>query len=707
VTSVTAARLRPVPIALARAVPTWAWLAGILVVSVVVRYAFARRMPAPWIMVDELIYSELAKSFASSGAFLLREAGAGGAYGVVYPILISPAYLLFESVPEAYAAAKAINAVLMSLAALPAYALARRVLRPPLALVAAGLTVAVPSTLYAGTMMTENAFYPLFLLAALGLYAVLERPTWGRSAVFLAALALVFLTRAQAVVLVPAALTAPLLLVLLRRSGRAGLWEFRRLYAAVGAATLAVIAAAALRGRSPDALLGAYSDATGSGYDFVEVARWFAYHAAELDLYLGILPFAALLLLVVRARSLTFAEQVFVSTATCVAFWTLVVVAAFASRHTFPPRVEERNMFVVAPLFLIALLVLVERGLPRPRIAAAAAALVAGLLPAVLPFRELIGVQAQSDTLAMLMLWHVHTNWVALDSMWLAVAAAGLGAAALFLFLPARYALVLPAAVLAYFLVSLKPIEAGPQGIRQASAGALFQGIGADRRDWIDAAVGPEQDVAVVWSGLTDAFTVWENEFFNRSVGRVFHLRGPVPSGLAQTPLAIDPADGMFRNDEARLVRAAYALTDDSVPLVGDEIVRDDAKGLAVLRVDGYLRSREFVRGRYDDGWSGPALVYTRFRCPGGRLAVTVASDPKLFRRPQTVTALAAGQTIGRAAVRPDGRATMSLPLIRRRDGRCRVLFRIAPTAVPAAVQQGSDDTRRLGLRFLALEYQA
>ena len=45
---------------------------GLVVVSAGVRYALARRIVAPWIMVDELIYSELAKSFADSGHFLLR-----------------------------------------------------------------------------------------------------------------------------------------------------------------------------------------------------------------------------------------------------------------------------------------------------------------------------------------------------------------------------------------------------------------------------------------------------------------------------------------------------------------------------------------------------------------------------------------------------------------------------------------------------------
>src|SRR5919198_5934993 len=99
----------------------------------------------------------------------------------------------------------------MSLAAVPAYLLSRRVLSQPFALAAAVLSVAVPSMLYSGTLMTENAFYPLFLATALALVLVLERPTLARSGGVIALLVLAFLTRAQAVALLPAILTAPIL----------------------------------------------------------------------------------------------------------------------------------------------------------------------------------------------------------------------------------------------------------------------------------------------------------------------------------------------------------------------------------------------------------------------------------------------------------------------------------------------------------------
>jgi len=110
----------PIPQKPLARVPVWVWLAGLVLLSAGFRYGLSRRVVAPWIMVDELIYSELAKSFAASGHFLIRDVH-HGAYGVVYPLLIAPAWRVFGSVPDAYAAAKTIGSVLMSLTAIPVY----------------------------------------------------------------------------------------------------------------------------------------------------------------------------------------------------------------------------------------------------------------------------------------------------------------------------------------------------------------------------------------------------------------------------------------------------------------------------------------------------------------------------------------------------------------------------------------------------------
>ena len=192
--------------ALAR-VPTWAWLTAIVVGSAAVRAWLARDLVAPFIMVDEIIWSEIARGIADVGEPLLRDQPDPG-YSVVYPLLISPAYVLFDNLVDAYAAVKTANSVLMSLAAVPAFFVARRVVKDGYALLAALLAVAVPSLAYTGTVMTENAFYPLFLVVVLVLLIMLERPTPPWVVLLLALLGLAYATRVQAVALGPAILVS-------------------------------------------------------------------------------------------------------------------------------------------------------------------------------------------------------------------------------------------------------------------------------------------------------------------------------------------------------------------------------------------------------------------------------------------------------------------------------------------------------------------
>ena len=188
-----------------RAVPAWIWLSPdrrrLRRCSAA---ALNRQLPGPFIFVDELIYSDLVKSFAEGGHFLVRDVSTSG-YGVVYPVLISPAYGCSTSCPMAYAAVKTINSLVMSLAAVPAYLLARRMLAGMPALAGrALLTVAVPSMVYTGTVMTENVFYGLFLLVTLALVAMLERPTRRAAGDLLALVVVAYLTRAQSLAFVPA-----------------------------------------------------------------------------------------------------------------------------------------------------------------------------------------------------------------------------------------------------------------------------------------------------------------------------------------------------------------------------------------------------------------------------------------------------------------------------------------------------------------------
>jgi hypothetical protein len=650
---------------LVRAVPVWAWLAAIVVVSAGVRFLLARGMVAPWIMVDELVYSELAKSFATHGHFAIRGSAAGISYGFVYPVLISPAYRLFAAVPDAYTAAKAINCVVMSLGAIPAYFLARRVLDEPLALVAAALAVAIPSLLYTGTLMTENAFYPLFLCVAFVLVRMLERPTVLNQLGVLALCLLAYGTRQQALALFPAVLTAPLLMRGLRR--------FAALYAGAGVIAAAVLVEAA-RGTRPLSLLGAYETAGHHGYSVAAIAKWLLWHVAELDLYLGIVPVAAFVVVAFAWRRLEPAQRAFMAGTGALTVWLVLEVAAYA---TLPgvTRVEERNTFYVAPFFVIALLLWVQLGAPRPRTTALLAAGGAGLLVSTLPYPRLIGPTTTSDTLALVPWWKLQEQGLGLHHVRLVVTVCALAAAALFLLVPRSWALVLPLAVLAYFAIVQQPIQARATS---ASRAARDAGIGFVPVDWLDRTVGRDADIGMVWAGRTDPHAVWENEFFNRSVGPVYDAGSPLPGNLASKPLA----NGVSQ----RLV-----LSDGTLDVRGATLASDAAIGLNLWRAAGRPTFVTRVTGLHaDDNWSGPVVVYRRAGCAGGSLHVDVLGDPSLFSTSQTVRANGVAHR-----VRPGVRTGITVPL-----RNCTARFLVSPTKVPGGV-----DRRRLGVHFLTFAY--
>jgi hypothetical protein len=669
-----------------RRVPVWAWLAGIVVASIVFRWWFGRGMVAPFIMVDELIYSELARSLAAGEGLEVR--GEPYLASVIYPLLLAPVYAVFDSLPDAYAAVKAVNAVVMSLAAIPAYLLARRVLPTGLSLLAALFAVAVPSMVYTGTVMTENAFYPAFLLVAWALVRMLEQPTRAAQLLVLALAGGTVLIRVQAVALLLAVLTAPLLL---RRSLR----SYALLYGiAVGGGALLVLAQLA-RGGSLSSLLGAYAVVGETGYDAGQVVRFLLWHAAELDLYLGVFPLVAFALLVVRARSLDPAAQALLAAAGALTVWMLLVVATFAS-HFASNRIQERNMFFLAPLFLIALLVWIDRGAPRPRAAAVLAAVGLGALPAVIPFERFIETGVKSDTLMLLPLWELQDR-TGLDRVDEIVLLVGLLAAAAFLLLPRRFALALPAAVLLYFALAFPAIQlARPNGLEQASIGALFMGIWAEPRNWIDRAVPDGAEVAMVWTGRTDRFTVNLNEFFSKSVGPIYVTDRGVPGSLPETRVEVDPVTGRFDPP----VRARYVVVDGSIAPDGQVLARDDGLGLALWKLDGELISTTSVTGLYpNDTWSGPEVTYRRLRCQGGTLTVTVDSDPSLFDEPQTVVALSGERRVV-AKVAPREAEKLVVPL-EPANGVCTVRFTVSPTKVP-----GPGDRRELGAHFRAFDYR-
>jgi hypothetical protein len=212
--------------------------------------------------------------------------------------------------------------------------------------------------------------------------------------------------------------------------------------------------------------------------------------------------------------------------------------------------------------------------------------------------------------------------------------------------------------------------------------------------------------VAVVWTGHTDKFTIWENEFFNRSVGAIYATGPPLPGDLAETPVTVSRTTGDLLTPGGGQVRARYALADSSLALEGTVIARDVRKGMDLYRLNGPLRQVARATGVYSDGWAGRTVTYSRVDCTGGTLSVTLQGDPNLFRRANVVVAQEGGVTVASTAVPVIGTAVLRVPL-HAVALRCSVRFRVGHVLVPAVVLGGSStDTRVLGTHFNRFTYR-
>jgi hypothetical protein len=682
-------------------IPDAAWLTGIVALSVLGRLWLVHEMPGPYIFVDELIYSELAKSLADTGSFAIRGVPVHG-YSILYPALITPAYRLFDSLPDAYAAAKATNALAMSLAAVPAWLLARRVVGRWLALLAAALALVVPSMAYTATIVTENLFYPVALLFAWVLVLVLERPSLMRVGLLAVVLVAAIATRSQALGFVAAAVLAPFVLALLRWDAKV-LRSFLPFVAAAAAIVLLVLGGQLLRGGSISDLLGAYSVVGEGGYDVGQVLRFWLWHVEVVTLYVCVVPVVALIVLLFQARRLAPALQAHLAATLSLVATSTLVVAAFASRFA-SDRVQDRYLFFLAPLLVIVLLAWVELGAPRPALALGVGAVIAVGLVTAFPYDRFVGEPAKSDTFSLIPLWTVNEYLVG-GSYRLTVLVGALAFLAILAFIPARKAIVVPLVLFVLFVVLSQPVWAGPHGVLVAGRGALYTGIRGVDRDWIDRQVEGDGSVAVLWTGRADRFTVNQNEFFNRAVGDVYYTVAPTPGGIGET--AVRPApDGTLRTATGQTIDAPYALLDGSISPDGEIVAADLPLGITLWRLEGPLSSTTSLTGIYpNDTWSGRNVRWTRRHCSGGELDVGLHSDPNLVGGELTdVLASVRGRPVARISVPPTDVVRLRVPLTAV-DGTCTVDFLVTPTRIPANRIEGSTDTRPLGVHFDSFVY--
>jgi hypothetical protein len=568
------------------------WLAFIVGASVLVRGAIAVNVPSAWILPDEVVYSDVAKSIAAGGFPTVRGVQELG-WGVVYQAVIAPAWVVFADPLRAYHVALAVNALVMSLAALPAYFLARMFVERTASVVVAAMTVLVPSMAYTGVLMTENACYPAFLLSVLLIARALRSPSAINQALALVGLGVVALTRIQAAALVGAYFVAIVLYAWLgpRSERRPYLGRFVPTVVVSALASFAPMAGSLAHGDGATGWLGSRSG-TFDALEIHEVPQWFVFLAAELVLYVALVPAASTAIVLGRGLSRQDSESVRLFTAVALStLLTMLVSVSFVSASLDVDgreNLNERYVFYVVPLLFVGLALWIREGLPRPRPWAWLTLALCSLIPALIPIGRL-SYNAGFQSVALL-------PWIRLDASYgvVAVLVAGftLTCGALWLLCRrdrAGYLWIL----VALWMTATGAITVMSNGSSAANWATAFTGRPAN---WVDRAVPPGSHVAVVWEqgqekqALRVEFWLMVTELFNRSVGNVYRIGGPTyyEGFLPTVPVEVGPDGQLISGSERLAVR--YALVTCRTPLIGHVVATGPRRALRLVRVDGPLR---------------------------------------------------------------------------------------------------------------------
>lgn len=215
-------------------------LGSIVAVAALVRFLAALLRPTPSLFPDEYIYSELARSIASTGQPLIR-GGSAHFPALLAPLLTAPAWL-FHDVETSFRLVQALNCLAMASAAVPVYLLARRLGSSSRLALALGAFALTPADLVLGSYLVAEPYaYPLVLWSTAAAVAALARPTRRSQALFLGLCLLTVLARVQFFVLPLAYGAAAAAVGIRERRFRSLVREQWLVFGVFGAGALAVL----------------------------------------------------------------------------------------------------------------------------------------------------------------------------------------------------------------------------------------------------------------------------------------------------------------------------------------------------------------------------------------------------------------------------------------------------------------------------------
>jgi hypothetical protein len=637
-------------------------LGGLVVASTAVRFTLSRGVDAPWIAPDEQLYGLLGRSLvAGDGLTLLGEPVPY--YSLLYPLLVGVPFLWSE-LEGAVRWVQLLQAIAMSLTAIPVFLWARPLAGGRWALMAATLTLLMPGLVYSGLFMSEALYFLVAVVAVWVLALCLEAPTLARQGFLLLAVGVALATRLQAVGFIGVLVVAVALLAFAERSTRI----VRRLvptFAVLGVAALAWSALRVAQG-GVGQLLGGYAPlAEADEYSFGDVAQSVAWQTGAVALITVGVPLAALGTLAwrtLRGREDDLRVRVLVVTAVAYAAVTVIEVGSFASR--FVEHVTERQLLSVAPIVFVAFAVWLARGAPRPQPSTSIIALLVAASALLLPLDRVTRLAAYADAPSMIPLERLRSTLdeTAFDSLYAGGVALLLLAA---VFLPRRSTLALLVAVALALggasLVSSLEIRDRSQVERERT----FAGVPTD---WIDAS--GERGVALLLTKERQWPSAWELLFWNDSITKVLRLTGVDSPGVVPQEVVSTRADGRLVTRAGEELEPTAAVAPSGTSIVGDEIATMppsfEQAGMALWRVEPPLRVSRRIVGLSPNGdlYGDEAARIEVFSCGRGELQLTLLGKQGLPTRIRL-----GGKVLAERAIQPGGVWRVAVPTPKDADG--------------------------------------
>jgi hypothetical protein len=444
-------------------------------------------------------------------------------------------------------------------------------------------------------------------------------------------------------------------------------------------------------------------------YPIHAAARWMLYHFAELPLAFGYIPACAFLVLIglalTRAKTFSAAERSFLAVTAAATILLVSEVGAFASKYSL--RIEERNMFALAPLFLLALCLWLSRGAPRPLLITLVAVALPAALLVTIPLLSVLNTSIYSDTFGLIPLLRLSEKLSGgIPFVKKLLIAGGVAGALLFAFTPRRYAAPVLVGAVGVFLILTSYSVHG--AIRDYSRN-LAAGTGVlDDPTWIDDRVHGG-DAGFLYGNSSDTFqeavALWQAEFWNRRLGRVYTFGTAEPVGLPESLISVNPANGKLTTADPAAqhdLAATRDLVSDSATQVASTS-SDLHAPFALYAVKPPPRIASSSSGIAGDGWMSSDATYTSF-AGASRGKVAVVLSRAAWRGPDVPghVKVTIARRRGSSPGKPIATRTFTIHSGKTRKlllpapaGPYTVSVHIAPTFSPS--QFGQSDTRQLG----------